>query len=434
MPPGITRNAISIVALLFCLLVHPARALCDEVAHAGQSPRISIDLADAPLRGFLTDLAQRYHINMLVDERVQGSLTVTLWDVPLWQALEAILTERGYAIRRLDSGLVVVEPSSAPALEVREFRLSYIEAGPALRDALKSTLTSQGEATALIETNTMVVMDTAVGVENATALLAHLDAPPRQVLIEARIVEVSSGMSRELGVMWSAQRKRIEPSVAGGGMGAVTEGVGLNLPIAHPAVSLSFNLLSDHLSVDAFLQAIEQRGQGRVLSSPSVMVLDNHEASISDGDEYVVKPYASSSIATLMANNKEGKELVPQKYEPPTFAAKLSLSVRPRIVDDGRLLLGIDTRREEFKYAINVEGYPPKSTKSARTQLLVAHGQTVVIGGINFERSTEGRDQVPWLGRLPLVGWLFSRSSDMKENKELMIFITPKIVGEDEAK
>jgi type IV pilus assembly protein PilQ len=265
-----------------------------------------------------------------------------------------------------------------------------------------------------------------------------IDKRPRQVLIEARIVEVGSNLRRELGVDWTA-KYTYESNDVLGGLGSMTGDFGVNLPSVAAdegvGLGLGFGLVSDRLTLDIRLSALEESGKAKVLSSPKVLVLDNHEAAITTGTEILVPQsstttYLTTEEAETIKKAEDADEIVltgVRQRRPETFTAKLELTVTPRVINPETVALSIDTKREEFIYDIQFEGYPPKDSRTARTRLYVGNGQTVVIGGINTSSEFSKERGVPLLSKIPLLGWLFKRKDKGNEQKELLIFLTPTI-------
>jgi type IV pilus assembly protein PilQ len=172
-----------------------------------------------------------------------------------------------------------------------------------------------------------------------------------------------------------------------------------------------------------------------VLSSPRVIVLDNHEAVITTGTEILV-PQSSTTmyLTTEEVETIQKAEHVDdivltgvRERKPETFTAKLELTVTPRVVNPETVALTIDTKRETFMYDRQFEGYPPKDSRTARTELLMGNGQTVVLGGINTKNELTREKGVPILSKIPLLGWLFKRKNKGREQTELLIFLTPTI-------
>jgi type IV pilus assembly protein PilQ len=400
-------------------------------------------LKDVRIKDVLKELVEKHGLNMIIDEDIEGSVSVNLKDMNLGEALEAILGIKGYAYRQLDNGLILVEKQTPIEKEergivAREFRLNYLESSDKLLNTVRKLLSSKGEAISLPGSNSIVVKDLAIAIKRVEAMLLSLDTKPQQILIEARIVEANSNSRWELGVDWASNYK-YESNDVMGGLGSMTGDFGVNLPsmITEEGVGLGlgFGLVSDRLMLDIRLSALEESGAANVLSSPKVIVLDNHEAVITTGTEILV-PQSSTTmyLTTEEVETIQKAEHVDdivltgvRERKPETFTAKLELTVTPRVVNPETVALTIDTKRETFMYDRQFEGYPPKDSRTARTELLMGNGQTVVLGGINTKNELTREKGVPILSKIPLLGWLFKRKNKGREQTELLIFLTPTI-------
>jgi type IV pilus assembly protein PilQ len=258
-------------------------------------------------------------------------------------------------------------------------------------------------------------------------LIARLDTPTPQVVIEARIVEVSSTFSRDLGVQWGGKFKadtahgnatdRAFPNSIGVAGATGTKDFAVNFPAAVAAggpggaIALSLGHINDVLSLDLRLSALEASGQGRVVSSPRVSTLDNRTAEISQG---VSIPFTSATQ---------------EKVETKSIDYLLKLNVTPHVTADRAIIMKIDVHKDApsttFKAADDKT--PAKETRSATTEVLVKDGETTVIGGIITDQKGTTVRGVPFLSNIPVLGWLFKGKTDDTIKTELIIFITPKI-------
>ena len=314
--------------------------------------------------------------------------------------------------------------ASGPAQDgVREFRLKYLRPSDELLSTVRDLLGPGGRADIIKSLNLIVVKDDEAGISRVEGLLQRIDSMPAQVAIEARIVEVDTARSRELGVKWSALNTDVSGGVLGS-FGAVKEGLSVSLPPSTDSGgAFTFGIITNKLSLDMKLSALESTEAAHVLSSPHVVVIENEPAVISSGTE-IVLPATSGTVVISGQNGSDSSR-------GRTFSALIELAVTPRVVEGGRLALDISTRREEFDYTQQFEGFPPKTTKSANTSLIVRDGDTVVIGGIYTKSDSDSEDRVPLLGRIPLMGWLFKHNSKSDSQSELMIFLTPNVLKPD---
>jgi type IV pilus assembly protein PilQ len=281
-------------------------------------------------------------------------------------------------------------------------------------------------------TNTLLLQDTAAKLEDVHRLIQRLDVPVRQVLVESRIVIANNDFSKDLGVRFGFNGKESYNdhfAVVGGGLPGNLEGTGdiapgfvqgtienlmVNLPATDPAGAVQFVVgkVGSYL-LQLELSAMEAEGRGEIVSSPRVITSDQNEAIIKQGVEI---PYqeASSSGATSTSFKD----------------AVLELKVTPQITPDDRVVMDLNVKQDNPDFSRQVNGVPPVDTREVETIVLVDNGETVVLGGV-FERTkSKNTERVPFFGTLPYVGFLFKQEFQEDNNRELLIFITPKILKE----
>jgi type IV pilus assembly protein PilQ len=426
--------------------------------------RLTLSFQDIETRAVLQLLADVSGRNIVVADTVAGNVTLRLQNVPWDQALDIILATKGLDMRE-NGNVIIVAPAAEIAarekadLEARaeisaleplfsEFvQVNYAKAADLAAlvsgsSSSRSLLSDRGSVGIDERTNTLLVQDTAERIGEIRRLVATLDIPVRQVLIESRIVIVRDSFSRDLGIRWGVTYVRDASdgliAVSGNGSGAgtiVDSGVdninntgspfpvqlpgrndryNVNLPVANPAGSLGLAILGDDYLVDLELSALQAEGRGEVISSPRVITANQREASIRQGVEI---PYQESSSSG--ATTTQFKEAV------------LSLTVTPQVTPDDRVILDLLVTKDSVGQVVTTERggqVPSIDTRSVATQVLVNNGQTVVLGGIYETEETNNKTKVPFLGDLPGVGALF-RSTRVSSNKsELLIFVTPKIL------
>jgi len=249
-------------------------------------------------------------------------------------------------------------------------------------------------------------------VEKVGKLIANMDARPAQIVIEARIVEMNTSFRRELGIQW-------------GGTYTGTEGTdtfAVNLPIISgtglASGLLGFGYVKDRLVLDATLSALEDSGTAKILSSPKIRVVENQEAEITSETEIIVPSGTSTTTGGVTTVTVERQR------------APLKLTVTPRAIFDGQVAMVVNTERGEFDFSKQIQGIPPLLRRTAKTQLIVKDEETIVIGGIFRQADSKAKSAVPWLSKIPILGWLFKRHTRNEEQNELLIFITPSIVKE----
>ncbi|HPE03938.1 MAG TPA: type IV pilus secretin PilQ [Thauera sp.] len=424
--------------------------------------KLSLNFQNVDVRSVLQVIADFTDFNIITSDSVQGNLTLRLKDVPWDQALDIILQAKGLDMRK-NGNVIWIAPgdelaareklqleakaqiSDLEPLQTESFQINYHKAKE-IFDFLKSKdqtmLSKRGSVVVDERSNKVFVTDVATRLQALRRLVQEIDVAPRQVLIEARIVEASKTFARDLGVRlgvggafgrivgYTEDGAPVRRSTLGGGLGATRTmagqvagvvdanpaGLNLNLPadVSNPGL-LSMVLWNNNATrfLNLELSALEVDGRGRVISSPRVLTANQVEASIEQGTEI---PYqeASSSGATSVSFKK----------------AVLSLKVKPQITPDGRLQLSIEVNKDRPLYEQTLLGVPPIETKNVKSEVLIENGGTVVIGGIYEEEESTGEDKVPLLGDVPVLGHLFKSQSRVSSRKELLVFITPRIVSD----
>jgi type IV pilus assembly protein PilQ len=431
--------------------------------------RLSLNFQDIQVRAVLQLLADFTGLNMVVSDTVKGRITLRLKNVPWDQALDIILRSKGLSMRQNDNVIMVAptqEIASREELELAsqqkieelaplksEFiQINYAKASD-LATLLKSDenrlLSERGQVTVDDRTNTLLVQDTAAKLEDIRRMILKLDVPVRQVLIESRIVIANNDFARDLGVRfgWSGSRTLTddhEVNIAGGQPGHIegtynvnkgpfladplgnpfnsglanpddtTEALIVDLPAVAPSGAINFLIgkIGSYL-LQLELSAMQQEGRGEIISSPRVITSDQNQATIKQGVEI---PYQQATASG--ATSVSFKEAV------------LSLEVTPQITPDDRIMMALKINKDSPDFSREVLGVPPIDTRSVETSVLVDNGETVVLGGV-FERTKAfKKEQVPFFGDIPVVGYLFKNTTQSDENTELLMFITPKILKE----
>ena len=423
--------------------------------------KLSLNFQNVEVRAVLNVIADFTDLNMVTSDSVGGNITLRLKDVPWDQALEIILQTRGLDQRR--SGNVIwiaprdeLATREQLALEsanqiteleqtrTESFQLNYtkaVDVQKMLSDRTQPVLSKRGSAVVDTRTNTVFVQDVPSRLEEVRKLIAKIDVAVRQVLIEARIVEASDTFARNLGArlgmieVGPANRRPFGRSGPGLNIGAevtntsqaagftegtaTTNAAGLNLDLPAAGLNsftrgaLSFVLFNNALTrfLNVELSALEADGKGKIISSPRVLTANQVEALIEQGTEI---PYqqATSSGATSVSFRK----------------ANLSLKVKPQITPDGNVIMTLDVNKDS-PGATTPAGVQI-NTKHVKTEVLVENGGTVVIGGIYEQIDRTDITQIPFLGDLPYVGFLFKNKTTNTSKTELLVFITPRIVNE----
>jgi type IV pilus assembly protein PilQ len=410
---------------------------------------ISLDFQGADLRAVLRSFSEISGLNMVIDPRVTGTVDVALRDVPWDQALDIILRANGLGYR-VDGTIVRIAPvavftaedraqgaaaaaaADAGQLTTLTHQLSYSQ-GDQIVALLKqaNVLSSRGTAFVDARTNTLIITDLQERLDNATELIGTIDRPQPQVEIEARIVQTTKSYARALGIQWGFSGA-VSPQLGNttnlafpnsgtlggrlgsqGPAGGPSTSTAVNLPAdgaASSAVGLQLGSINGAFGLDVALSALEESGNGRILSTPKVSTLNNIEAEIVQGIQIPIQTATNNTVTVSFRD------------------ASLSLRVTPQITAANTVVMRISVANESPDFGRQVNGIPPINTQRANTSVLVLDGQTTVIGGIYTSQTTNARDQTPGLANIPLLGWLFKRERIDDSNTELLIFITPKII------
>jgi type IV pilus assembly protein PilQ len=297
-----------------------------------------------------------------------------------------------------------------------------------LKNTESSILSPRGTVSVDDRTNTVLLRDTQTSIDEAKSLIAALDIPIKQVLIESRMVTVRDSAGEQLGVRWGFSDQQDNNGISGSleGAGSIAGGVipnladrlNVNLPVSNPAgqIGLQVARLVDGTILDLELSALETENKGEIIASPRITVANQHEAYIEQGTEI---PYvqATSSGATSVEFKK----------------AVLSLKVTPHITPDNRIILDLVVTQDTRGETVSTSTGPAVAidTQEISTQVLVENGETIVLGGIFQQTSADDINKIPLLGDLPFVGNLFKNSSVVNEKRELLIFVTPKILNDN---
>jgi len=414
--------------------------LADSEDFTGRT--ISLNFQDIPVRTVLQIIADYNEFNLITSDTVTGNITLRLDGVPWDQALDIILKVKGLD-KRMQGNILMVAPSDelaareAQSLQAQQqveelallhseyVQINYAKAGD-FADLIKnddtSILSMRGSVSVDERTNTLLIRDTAKSIEDIKRMVNILDVPVRQVIIEARMVTVKDEVGEELGIKWGITDSDGEFSTSGSISGADTAGQGnvpgiadrlnVNLPAAAGSPSIAFQVarLASGTILDLELSAMEKENKGEVIASPRLTTANQKEAYIEQGVEI---PYqeAASSGATATQFKK----------------AVLSLTVTPHITPDDKIILDLVVTQDTISDITSGQA-PAIDTQRIGTQVLVNNGETIVLGGIYQQAIITSVSKVPILGDIPFVGWLFRNSVQANQKKELLIFVTPRIV------
>ncbi|MEW6719088.1 MAG: type IV pilus secretin PilQ [Thermodesulfobacteriota bacterium] len=438
-----------------------------DIGRKYKGQRISLDFQDAELANIFRIIAEVSNLNVITSDEVRGKVTLRLINVPWDQALDIILRakslgaaqegnvlriapiaslqkeeqERLNAQKQIETAKVEAIAREEEARTAREavfdtIPVSYSKASELLAK-IKPQASKYGKLDSDDRTNVLIIRDLPQNIAMLRELVARLDTATPQVLIEARIVEVDTTFTRELGVQWGGTYKDRSGNTQYGITGAQTAGgasiptgainatnvtpftptapaptYAVNLPAAIGTGSgggISFGILRDNLRLDLTLSALESSGKAKIVSSPKVVTVDNKEATIEQGTQIPYSTVSASGTNTQFVD------------------ATLSLKVTPHITPDGRVSMKLEAKNDS-QGETGATGQPAINKKKATTEVLIGDGETTVIGGILQITRSENMAGLPWLSKIPVLGYLFRKDSNTARNRELLIFITPKIL------
>ncbi|WP_348672953.1 type IV pilus secretin PilQ [uncultured Abyssibacter sp.] len=431
----------------------------DKPKYTGE--RISLSFQSVDIRALLQIIADVAGVNMVVSDSVSGDIALRLQNVPYDQALDIILRTKGLGMRE-EGNVILVAPvqelaererveleAQAQKEQLAPLRSEIVQINYAKASDIAGLLTSEstsllserGRVSVDARTNTLLINETREKLGEVRSLIERLDIPVRQVLIESRIVIANSDFTREIGTRFGtsvvatngdngliSSSGSLEATDVGVSdftddtpgfpieLGDLQDRFNVSLPVSGAAGSFALAILGSDYLVDLELSALQAEGRGNVISSPRVITANAKQASIEQGVEI---PYqeSTSSGATSISFKK----------------AVLSLTVTPQITPDERVVMDLAVSSDTVGQQVaNVLGgtIPSIDTREVVTQVLVENGETVVLGGIYEETDNELITKVPLLGDIPVLGALFRNKRNVSTKRELLIFITPKIVSE----
>ncbi len=410
--------------------------------------RISLDLQDADLINVLRLFADVANLNVILAPDVKGKVTVRMVNIPWDQAMDMILKMNGLGyvfedniIRIATVGALTKEAEEetkskeakkkAEDLLTKVVTINYAKAKE-VEGTLKKSLSARGEIVVDERSNTIIIKDISRNVDDIISLIKILDRSNPQVMIESRIVEAITTFSRDIGVQWGGKGSMDAAhgnatgfsfpnsvGVTGGSaLGGTPSGQGnflVNLPAntaaGGGAVGFTFGSLSKAINLDLVLSALESTGDGKVISSPRVSALDNKEARVQQGLSIPYLQLSATGVPTIVF-----------------YDAVLQLIVTPHVTPDNRVFMKIKATKNAPDSTIVVQGSPAIRKNEAETEILLADGETAVIGGILTLEHNEQVSSVPFFSDIPLIGWFFKKKLSDETKRELIIFITPRIM------
>ncbi|MCG2576036.1 type IV pilus secretin PilQ [Dechloromonas sp. XY25] len=431
-----------------------------------QGPRVSINYQNGDVRALLRLMAEELGLNAVISETVSGTTTLVLKDVPADQVIDIIFQQKGLDMRK-KGNIIMIAPrdeiatreklefeskqqiSELEPLKLEQFQLNYQKAADVARllagvvaggapGATQRILSKRGSAVADPQSNIIFINDIASKLDEIRSFISAIDIGARQVLIEARVVEASDSFNRSIGAKlnflnqkqsmlggsgWNVTGGRITPGTTTPTVTNPTQTtpqtIGVNLPsYTSTGGTLALSLFNSSLTkfLNLEIAALESDGIGKIISSPRVITANNVKAKIEDGTEvpYVTTQTSGTAITQTVS------------FKP----AKLSLEATPQITPEGTVRMALVVKKEEPDWTRAVLGNPPIKSSIVETNVVVENGGTVVIGGVFITNTQDTVEKVPLLGDIPFLGWLFKYKNDTGSRRELLVFITPRVISD----
>jgi type IV pilus assembly protein PilQ len=425
---------------------YAGKVVAEGKRYVGES--IGMNFKDVDIRDVILIIGNITGKNFIIDPKVKGKVTINFTSVPWDQALDIILSMNNLGMVEENNIIIIAsmdqleakakkessleeERTLAGPVDVYTRRISYAKADE-VAEIVKAYISRRGQVLVDKRTNLLLIRELRSRIGSITDLIDQLDIATRQVHIEARIIETSRTYEKDLGIQWGFEAiasdetgnatRYIFPhniTVAGATSNSSEGGIpyAVNLPASSPTsgISLSLGNVLGTFNLDATLSAMEESGKGKILATPSISTQNNIEATIMSGSKI---PYTS---------------IVDNTASVTFIQAKLELKVTPQITSDNTIIMKVDVEKTEPDYSrliTNVQGaLPTILEKKAQTTMLVKDGGTAVIGGILQINDSEAERKVPFFNKIPLLGWLFQAKNWKRSDSELLIFITPQILG-----
>ncbi|ERI54162.1 hypothetical protein N878_12645 [Pseudomonas sp. EGD-AK9] len=431
------------------------RRKAERFAYSGE--KLSLNFQDIDVRSVLQLIADFTDLNLVASDTVTGNITLRLQNVPWDQALDLVLKTKGLDKRKVGNVLLVAPADEIAARERQELEAQkqIAELAPLRRELIQvnyakasdmaklfqsvtgaeGAADTRGSITVDDRTNSIIAYQTQERLDELRRIVAQLDIPVRQVMIEARIVEANVDYDKALGVRWGGAHTRGNWSVYGKdgatsfddgqaflpgtdtvGDFTLEDGVSpvpfVDMGVVGSTSGIGIGFLTDNVTLDLQLSAMEKTGNGEIVSQPKVVTSDKETAKILKGQEV---PYqeASSSGATSTSFKE----------------AALSLEVTPQITPDNRIIMEVKVTKDAPDFARALNGVPPINKNEVNAKVLVNDGETIVLGGVFSNTQTKAVEKVPFLGDLPYLGRLFRRDIVADNKAELLVFLTPRIMN-----
>lgn len=421
-----------LVQLSTTVLAADSRAIVP--ANSSTKNLIDLNFQDIPIRSVLQIIAEFANVNIIINDKVQGNISLHLQHNTWQECLQVILQTQALGQRQIGNSILVAplpellaydkqqlqienETKLAQDLQTHSYQLKYGKAQTyydTLKNSTNTLLSARGKVLIDTRTNLLLVEDLPENLQRITQYITQTDIPLRQVEIEAQIVTVDKAYEQQLGIKWNVQAPPITTT-------AGTANRAFNLDLGAGAIegskpgNIALATLANDVLIGLELSALEAEGNGEVLSSPRLLTADQQEAIIEQGQEI---PYQENAGGTTGATTTSFKQAV------------LRLKVTPQIISDDKLLLHLQVNQDAKSRDTSKDGIPLIDTRRISTNVLINNGETVVLGGIYERNKSNSITRIPFISEVPLIGDLFKHRRIRDERSELLIFVTPRIVNQ----
>jgi type IV pilus assembly protein PilQ len=380
--------------------------------------KISLNFKNANIRDVLTSIAKESHLNIVLSNDLSGNVTIYMDNVSISNAFKHITKSNGFTYR-VDDDVIYV--GKADSIDNLDGVLNYIYAPVnidlnKLSEIMKNYISPKGKIVTDTFSGSIIITDIPTNIETIKNLVSKLDKPVKQIFIKTKIIETYKGANKALGIQWGGSYTdttsyNFPHNISLGG-NPDAGGYLVNLPITEPTTMLAMGLANaaGSLIINAKLMAMQEKGEAKVISEPSVVTMNNQTAIIESGVEFKYRVIEEDN------NQIQDDE------------AKLKMEVTPQVTADGKIIVKVSVNKDELDFTRQVDGYPLKQTRKAETILKLEDGETTVIGGLSKNSFSVVKQSTPFLSSIPLVGLLFKNTTKKREYDEIMIFITPSII------
>ncbi|MCX8084970.1 MAG: hypothetical protein N3C60_08635 [Calditerrivibrio sp.] len=406
-------------------------------ALANLNKKVSINMKNADVKDVFNALSLLSGTNIVIGKGIEGKVSVFLDNVTLIDAVKSITSNADLSYRTENNIIYITksEPFTQTSLvsenvETYFFKPKYVKIDQLLTLVTNFTITTGGKVVMDNSTGTLIITDTKSNMTHIKDLLSKLDQPSQQIMIEAKIVRTTKNGGKDLGIQWGANindktRYNFPYSIQVGAGQDTNRNYIINLPISDTVragmgagLGITLGSFNNNFILNAKLNALETKGEAKIMHSPKILTMNNHKAKLESGEEIRFRETKTSTTSTTQETTIQ------------TDQAKTILEITPQVMSNGNILLNLAIELSEFDRSEEkkIDGIPSKNTNKAETQVTLKDGETLIIAGLKKESMFKNESSVPLLSKIPLLGALFRNKSSGEDLNELLIFVTPKVI------